>query len=71
MKESPGRSPRRQAERAAREARLAQALRDNLHRRKARARAQAGRIGDADVSAALSEEPLSSKSNRRGGETAD
>ena len=40
MSETPHLTPARQAERAAREARLAKALRDNLRRRKEQARAQ-------------------------------
>jgi len=43
MSEVPDLPSRKQAERAAREQRLAGALRDNLRRRKEQARAQAGR----------------------------
>ncbi len=43
MKDAPDLSPRKQAERAARDERLARALRDNLQRRKGQARAQAER----------------------------
>ena len=74
MGSAPALSPRKQAERAARDARLAQALRANLRRRKEQARSQADRAGgtaDADASATLSGGPLSSKSNRHGGTTAD
>jgi hypothetical protein len=66
------RSLRKQAEQAARDERLARALRDNLGRRKAQARAQADLAGgNLGASAGLSGEPLSSKSNRHGGATAD
>jgi hypothetical protein len=72
MSNPPHLSPRKQAERAARDARLAQALRENLRRRKEQARAQSDRAGgDADPSATLSGERLSSKSNRHGGPTAN
>jgi hypothetical protein len=65
MKQTPELTPRKQAERAARERRLAEALRANLGRRKEQARAQAGRA------AGLSGEPLSGKNNAHGGTTAD
>jgi hypothetical protein len=72
MRSAPELSPRKEAERAARNERLAQALRDNLRRRKERARAQADRAGgEADATDTLSRAPLSSKSNRRGGTTGD
>jgi hypothetical protein len=74
MGSAPALSPRKQAERAARDARLAQALRDNLRRRKDQARAQADGAGGpagASATATLSGGPLSSKSNRHGGTTAD
>jgi hypothetical protein len=72
MNESPYLSPRKRAERAARDKRLAQALRDNLRRRKERARAQAERAAQpADVVDSLSGAPLSSKTNCHGGTTAD
>jgi hypothetical protein len=65
-------SRRKQVERAARNERLAQALRDNLRRRKEQARMQAdGTRTNADPSPTLSGEPLSSKINRYGGTTAD
>jgi len=65
-------SPRKRAERVAREERLAQALRENLHRRKEQARAQAERAPHpADVRDGLSGAPLSGKTNRHGGTTAD
>jgi hypothetical protein len=72
MSNPPHLSPRKQAERAARDKRLARALRDNLRRRKGQTRAQndpAG--GNADTSTTLSGELLSGKSNRHGGTTAD
>lgn len=72
MKSPPELSPRKQAARAAREERLAKALRANLRRRKEQARAQMGRAGaKPDPSASLSGGPLSGKSNRHGGTTAD
>jgi len=62
----------KQAERAAREERLAQALRDNLRRRKEQARTQAERTAQpVDACDSLSGAPLSSKTNRHGGMTAD
>jgi hypothetical protein len=72
MHESPNLSPRKQEQRAARNERLAQALRNNLHRRKEQARVQAERAPDpADVRDGLSGAPLSGKINRHGGATAD
>jgi hypothetical protein len=72
VNESPHLSPRKQEERAARNERLAQALRDNLRRRKEHTRAQAERaLQPADVRDGLSDAPLSGKINRHGGTTAD
>ena len=72
MNEPPYPSPRKQEQRAARNERLAQALRDNLRRRKEQARVQAERARHpADVSDGLSGAPLSGKTNRHGGTTAD
>jgi hypothetical protein len=72
MNEPPYLSPRKQEERAARNKRLAEALRDNLRRRKEQARVQAERAPDpADVGDGLSGAPLSGKTNRHGGTTAD
>jgi len=72
MKEPPTLSPRKQEERAAREERLAQALRNNLHRRKEQVRAQAGRATrPANIRDSLSGAPLSGKTDRHGGTTAD
>ena len=72
MNEPPSLSPRKQEERAARNERLAQALRDNLRRRKEQARVQAERAPHpADVRDGLSGAPLSGKTNRHGGTTAD
>ncbi|MFZ3233789.1 MAG: hypothetical protein WA184_00275 [Stellaceae bacterium] len=65
MKDIPDFSPRKQAERAARERRLGEALRSNLRRRKEQARAQAGR------GSGLSGEPLCGTSNGHGDTTAD
>jgi hypothetical protein len=65
MKHPPDISPRRQAEQAVRDRRLADALRANLARRKEQARAQARRARS------LSGEPLSGKSKGHGGTTAD
>ena len=72
MKQYPDRSTRKEAQRTAREERLAQALRANLRRRKEQARAQAitadGSLGPAT---ALSDRPLSSKSTDDSGTIAD
>jgi hypothetical protein len=83
-------SARKRAERASREERLAQALRDNLRRRKDQMRARDTRAAAPDTSpdilsepdtspdisnsgeaSGLSGGPLSTKSNRHGGTTAD
>jgi len=72
MNEPENLSPRKREERAARNERLAQALRDNLRRRKEQARVQAERASQAaDVRDSLSGAPLSGKINRHGGTTAD
>jgi len=72
MGERPNLSPRKQAARTAREERLAQALRDNLRRRREQARAQAERVArSSDVCDDLSSAPHSSKTSRHGGTTAD
>ena len=72
MKQSPGLSPHKAAARAAREARLAQALRDNLRRRKEQARAQTAPPGAAaDVGIVLSGARLSRKSKPGGGTAAE
>ncbi len=72
MKKHPGLSPSKARARTEREARLTRALRDNLRRRKEQARVQAERDRDAGLSPALSDGPLSSKTDRRGGaSTAD
>jgi hypothetical protein len=72
MGEASNLSARKRAERAAREERLAQALRDNLRRRKEQARAQrAGAAKPPDARADLSGAPLSSTTDRQGGTTAD
>jgi hypothetical protein len=72
MNESGYLSPRKREERAARNERLAQALRDNLRQRKEQARVQAGRTPQpADVHDGLSGAPLSGNIKRRGGTTAD
>jgi hypothetical protein len=63
---------RKQAERAARDERLRRALRENLHRRKEQARTRAGPPAQpAEAIGSLSGAPLSSKTNRHGGTTAD
>jgi hypothetical protein len=63
---------RKQAERTARDQRLGRALRDNLRRRKEQSRArEAHAAAAADACAGLSGEPLSSKTDRDGGATAD
>ena len=72
MREGPRLSGRKQAARAAQEARLAAALRDNLRRRKEQARAQTARREAASGEApGLSGTPLSSKSQGDGKDTAD
>jgi hypothetical protein len=66
---------RKSGERAAREERLAKALRDNLRRRKEQARAQddlrQGRPEEPGSGGGLSGGSLSSTSTRDGGETAN
>jgi hypothetical protein len=65
-------SARKQAERKARDERLAEALRDNLRRRKEQARARGGHgATPADPRRGLSGAPLSGKTSRHGGTTAD
>jgi hypothetical protein len=49
MRETPSLTPTRQAERAARDKRLAEALRENLRRRKEQARARADEQRDPTV----------------------
>jgi hypothetical protein len=72
MSKTPDSSPRKRGDRVARDERLAQALRENLHRRKEQARAQAERaVKPNNASSGLSGAPLSSKTNRHGGSTAD
>jgi hypothetical protein len=72
MKQYPDRSTRKEAQRTAREERLAQALRVNLRRRKEQARAQAITAGGSPGPAtALSDQPLSSKSTDDGGTIGD
>ena len=72
MSKAPDLSPRKRAERALRDERLAQALRENLRRRKEQARAQAERDGKPNRAASgLSGAPLSSKTDGDGGSTAD
>jgi hypothetical protein len=72
MNEPEDLSPRKREERAARNERLAQALRDNLRRRKEQARVQAERASQpADIRDGLSDAPLSGKTDRHGGVTAD
>lgn len=72
MTKAPDLTPRTRAERAARDERLAQALRENLHRRKEQARAQAEHAAKPNNARdGLSDAPLSSKTNRHGGTAAD
>jgi hypothetical protein len=75
MNKAPDLSPRKRAERAERalrDERLAQALRENLHRRKEQARAQAEHaVKSNNAGNDLSAAPLSSKTDRHGGPTAD
>ncbi len=74
MRQSPNLSPHKQAARAARNDRLAGALRQNLTRRKEQARARDAQdrgAVDFEKTPSLSGEPLPSKSTRDGGTTAD
>jgi hypothetical protein len=71
MREGPTLSGRKEALRAAREARLAAALRENLRRRKEQARAQRAQREAAGAADGLSGGPLSSKSRDGGEDTAD
>ena len=72
MKHYPDHSTRKEAQRTAREERLAQALRANLRRRKEQARAQANSAGGKPgPGTALSGRPLSGKSTGDGGIIAD
>jgi hypothetical protein len=71
MNKSPGLSSRKEAQRIARNERLARALRDNLKRRKDQARAQAAADSEGEVCATLSGDALSSKSTDHGGTPAD
>jgi hypothetical protein len=72
MKNPPDLSAGRAAVRAARDQRLARALRENLRRRKEQARAQADPgEDDAASSPALSGGAVSGTNHRRGGTTAD
>jgi hypothetical protein len=71
MQQPPALVPRRGDKQAARDARLARALRDNLHRRKAQARARQPAPDPApadgvpgDAAGDLSADALSPKSNR-------
>ena len=72
MREGPNLTAGKRADRVARGARLAAALRDNLRRRKEQARAQdANRQQPGGVPAGLSDTALSGKSGRRGEDIAD
>jgi hypothetical protein len=72
MQGSPKLSPRKAAARAARDERLARALRDNLRRRKEQARAQAAPPDTAaDPGSILSAAPVSRKSKPGGGTAAE
>ena len=72
MKPYPNRSTRKEAQRTAREERLAQALRANLRRRKEQARAQAITAGgNPGTATTLSCRPLSSKTIDDSGTIAD
>jgi hypothetical protein len=72
MREGPKLSGRKQREHAAREARLAAALRENLRRRKEQLRAQtAGRKAPSAAPDSLSSAPLSGKSEGCGEDIAD
>jgi hypothetical protein len=69
VSQKPDRTDARKAERAARQMRLAEALRANLRRRKEQSRTRAAPADPASVG--LSGAPLSSKSKPHGGNTAD
>ena len=72
MKRTPDLSAGKAAARAERDQRLARALRENLHRRKAQARAQQDRAeGGGAAAPALSEGPVSATNRCRGSTTAD
>lgn len=72
MNNPPDLSPRKRAECALRDERLAQALRENLRRRKEQARAQAERASKPNEAGnGLSGAPLSGKTDGDGGPTAD
>jgi hypothetical protein len=72
MRERPRLTPEKVAEQAARNARLAAALRENLRRRKEQARAQtAGRAIRDDAPGGLSGTQLSSKSGGARDDIAD
>jgi hypothetical protein len=72
MREPPKLTPGKRAERAARDARLAAALRANLQRRKEQVRARsAGGATPGAAAGGLSGAPRSSKSGSDGEEIAD
>jgi hypothetical protein len=72
MKRTPDSSAGKVAARAERDERLARALRENLHRRKAQTRAQRDRAeGGGAVSPTLSESPVSGTNRCRDSTTAD
>jgi hypothetical protein len=72
VREGPNLTAGKRADRAARDARLAAALRDNLRRRKEQARAQtASPEVEGGVPAGLSGSTLSSKSRRSSEDIAD
>jgi hypothetical protein len=74
MTDAPDGAPRKRkhAKRAARDERLAEALRDNLRRRKEQVRMRAANAGRKPADApALSGEPFPSKSNGHRGSTVD
>jgi hypothetical protein len=72
MREGPKLSVRKEAQRAARDARLAAALRQNLRRRKEQSRAQAAdRAAGGEAPADLSGKPPSSKRGGAGEDIAD
>jgi site-specific DNA recombinase len=72
MRQGPSLTTGKRADRAARDARLAAALRDNLRRRKEQARAQAASPKVVDrAQAVLSGNALSSKSRYHGDDIAD
>jgi hypothetical protein len=70
MRKIPDLSLRKETDRALRNRRLGRALRENLRRRKLQTRARDER-GAGSAGPGLSDAPVSGKSDRHGGTTAD